>query len=92
MNDLILYSTSACHLCESAVRLLGSMPELRRRPWRVVDIADDEALLERYGKRIPVLACCERERDWPFNADDVVDLMACARFPPSEARPVRPAS
>ena len=72
--ELTLYSTSGCHLCESASRLLASMPELVRHPVAVVDIADDEALLARYGTRIPVLACRGREIGWPFNADDVLEL------------------
>ena len=50
------------------------MPELVRHPVAVVDIADDEALLARYGTRIPVLACRGREIGWPFNADDVLEL------------------
>jgi hypothetical protein len=76
VNELVLYSTHACHLCELAQTLLRSMPELRRRPCAVVDIAEDESLVARYGARIPVLALADRELDWPFNADDVLDLIA----------------
>jgi hypothetical protein len=75
VSELVLYSTDGCHLCESAMRLLASMPELVRRPWSVVDIADDDTLLERYGTRIPVLAFQGRELGWPFNADDVLALI-----------------
>jgi hypothetical protein len=75
VSELVLYSTDGCHLCESAIRLLASMPELVRCPWSVVDIADDDTLLERYGTRIPVLAFEARELGWPFNADDVVALI-----------------
>jgi len=72
----MLYSTSACHLCERAVLLLASMPELKRIPWAVVDIADDDELLRRYGMRIPVLVAGVTELAWPFNADDVTELIA----------------
>ncbi len=63
---LLLYTTSGCHLCEQAEALLqcaGALVEM-------VEIADDEALLERYGMRIPVLRHRETDRElgWPFDA------------------------
>ena len=77
IKSLILYSTSACHLCERAQRLLASMPELRFVAVDVVDIADDAALLARYGLSIPVLANASgAELAWPFNADDIVQLVS----------------
>jgi hypothetical protein len=76
MNEsLLLFSTGACSLCERAEALLRSMPELARVTVDVVDIADDETLLERYGASIPVLAAGERQIVWPFNADDVIELL-----------------
>jgi glutaredoxin len=74
-QSLTLYSTDGCHLCERAQRLLRSMPELRRTTLDVVDIADDEVLFERYGLTIPVLVAGPRELTWPFNADDVLELL-----------------
>jgi hypothetical protein len=74
-TNLVLYSTSACHLCEEAERLLG--------PWvaaglriRVDDISDSDALFACYGLTIPVLKRCDTgaELNWPFDAD------AIARF------------
>ncbi|RAR59676.1 glutaredoxin-like protein DUF836 [Onishia taeanensis] len=51
---LTLYTTLGCHLCEELetwLALLGpETPALRR-----IEIADDAALLQRYGERIPVL-------------------------------------
>ncbi len=69
---LLLYATKSCHLCEAAQTLLraaGAAAEY-------VDIAQDEALLERYGMRIPVLCRVDSgaELDWPF------DAAALARF------------
>ena len=63
---LLLYTTSGCHLCEQAEALLQSAGA----PVETVEIADDEALLERYGVRIPVLRHRETggELDWPFDA------------------------
>ena len=75
-KSLILYSTGGCHLCERAEALLRSMPELRDVPVDVIDIADDAALLERYGRSIPVVATASGDTiAWPFNADDVLDLV-----------------
>ena len=77
-RTLILYSTPACHLCERAIELLRSMPELSQLTVDEVDISCDAPLLERYGRRIPVLARATsgRELDWPFNADDVIEWLA----------------
>ncbi len=80
MRQLLLYSTSACHLCERAMALLASMPELSRYQLTLVDIAAEDALVERYGTRIPVLVLpnptsAQGELDWPFNADQVLALL-----------------
>ena len=79
--SLILYSTSACHLCEQAEGLLqalqGARPELR---WRTVDIAEDDALFARYGCSIPVLkraARSARELAWPFDLQGLVEFLEC---------------
>jgi len=51
------------------------MPELSRTPIVEIDVATDDALVHRYGARIPVVTCGTRELAWPFNADDVLALM-----------------
>src|SRR5262245_60609045 len=80
MATLTLYSTSGCHLCERALELLRSMPELARHTVIEVDVALDAAALARYGARIPVIAFRSGvEIDWPFNADDVVAALDRAR-------------
>lgn len=77
IKSLILYSTEGCHLCESAERLLRSMPELRRMTVDVVDIVNDATLFARYGTSIPVVATEGGvELAWPFNADDVLRLLS----------------
>jgi len=61
---LVLYGTSACHLCEQAERLIEREVGL---PVEWIEIVDDALLLERYGIRIPVLrAESGVELDWPF--------------------------
>jgi glutaredoxin len=72
---LTLYSTQACQLCDRALELLGSMPELVHVELDVVDIALDDELLSRYERQIPVLRGPQGEIAWPFNADDVLAIL-----------------
>jgi hypothetical protein len=71
-----LFGTLGCHLCEVAEALLmpfvehGLLVEL-------VDIGDDEAQVDIYGLRIPVLRRCDSgaELNWPFDADQVAAFL-----------------
>ncbi len=65
----LLYSTGSCHLCEQAEALLAALPLPQTIAVDVVDISDDDALLQRYGHRIPVLASAHGdELAWPFDS------------------------
>ncbi|SDK82627.1 Glutaredoxin-like domain [Modicisalibacter muralis] len=55
MNRLRLYTTLGCHLCERLEAKLARLGVAGIKLERI-DIADDEALVARYGERIPVLA------------------------------------
>ncbi|MDX1736141.1 MAG: glutaredoxin family protein [Halioglobus sp.] len=73
MTTYILYGTSGCHLCEVAHDMIeqavraGADCELQE-----VDIADSDALFERYGVLIPVLAGPQGEElRWPFSAEQL---------------------
>lgn len=70
MPNLILYGTQGCHLCEVAEQLIAATLDLPAVSVELVDIADDDLLVERYGVRIPVLAESKsgRELDWPFES------------------------
>ncbi len=76
MVRLVLYSTSACHLCEQALVLLRSLPA---SAWilEVVDISESDTLFERYGLTIPVLRREDTgaELNWPFDGQDVARLL-----------------
>lgn len=69
---LILYSTEGCHLCEEALALYQAAG--KTAALRVVDIAFDDALFERYGVTIPVLSLqnndgsVDNELGWPFDS------------------------
>jgi len=72
---LTLYGTVGCHLCDQAEALLRQAAAARRVEWRYVDIADDDALVERYGTRIPVLINTRGlELGWPFSLLDIIRL------------------
>lgn len=77
MPLLKLFHTGACHLCEQARALIENLPceDIRLEE---VDIAESEELFQRYGLSIPVLRHCrsERELNWPFTAEDVLELLA----------------
>lgn len=75
---LWLYGTSACHLCEEAIAVLQAMPTLAGWELEWIDIAAEEALVARYGLRIPVLARpeLEVELDWPFDTAAVLALVS----------------
>lgn len=78
---LLLYSTSHCHLCEQAQVILGEVCSANGITVREVEIADDEALLDRYGLRIPVVAIKStgEELNWPFDQADVMTLLRAVK-------------
>lgn len=71
--ELTLYSTLGCHLCEQAEALLAELAATEPLHWQVVDIADSDALMDRYEMRIPVLLSEGASDDlgWPFSLDDL---------------------
>ena len=73
MKKLFLYTTKGCHLCELAKEQIYPLLENFTLQMVEVDIADDEALLEKYGVRIPVikLDMIEEDLGWPFDSQDV---------------------
>ncbi len=75
--ELIFYTTSNCHLCELAEALLVNTPMPEPIPVDVVDIAQSEALVERYGTRIPVLHRQDtgEELGWPFTQAQLLTFL-----------------
>ena len=71
--ELIFYTTEACELCEQAEAVLINTPLATPVAVEAVDISESEALVERYGLRIPVLQRSDTraELNWPFNSSDV---------------------
>lgn len=70
LNRFVLYSTSACHLCDKALAILNELHEqmltlakeqdfVLNEPSiytvKLFDIAENDKLIDAYGTRIPVL-------------------------------------
>ena len=74
-KQLYLYSTSHCHLCELAHALILQAADSSNI--KLIEIADDKALLAEYGLRIPVLSRIDTnaELNWPFNLVDITILL-----------------
>jgi hypothetical protein len=69
MRHFLLMSTSGCHLCDQAIEIIITSLDPGLHSVDEVDIALDDALVERYGVRIPVLVdeTSGVELGWPFD-------------------------
>lgn len=78
-NAFVLYSTSACHLCDQAEAIISSAFLDGSSHFKKVDITDSESLYERYGWHIPVLwsVATEQELFWPFDELAVKQFAGC---------------
>lgn len=70
-----LLGTKGCHLCDVAERMVRRLaPECGVRI-EYVDIAEDEALVEEFGMRIPVVrsvTASVQVLGWPFEEEDFI--------------------
>ena len=78
VSALVLYGTSACHLCEIAEEMLESYrkntPNIR---YSSCDISESDELFSRYGLKIPVLQNASGEElCWPFSVGDLQQFLA----------------
>ena len=83
MYQLDLMTTEGCHLCDDAVAILQLGLEPDEAEVDLVDIVYDEALMERYATRIPVLVdrVSGGELDWPFDGQRLAQfLQNCAQL------------
>ncbi len=72
---LKLFTTSYCHLCETAKSILLSLEQTQH--FSQVDISDNDNLIEIYGHRIPVLQRTDTlaELNWPFTTNDIMTFL-----------------
>lgn len=74
--SIYLYTTSACHLCELAEELvLATLPS---KTILMVEISEDDALISKYGEKIPVLYRNDTNTElcWPFSTADIQIFLA----------------
>jgi hypothetical protein len=71
-----LFGTLGCHLCELAEAQVMPLVE-HGLLVELVDIADHDALFERYRLSIPVLRRVDSgaELEWPFDTEQVVAFL-----------------
>lgn len=71
--QLHLYSTAHCHLCELAQSLLK---ELAIESVEIIEIANNDELLEKYGTLIPVLKRLDTHAllNWPFDSGQILQF------------------
>ncbi len=76
MTELILFTTSGCHLCEEAEQMLYALQSSHDFSLVKTDIADSNELIELYGIRIPVVRneAIQQEIGWPFQPEDITSL------------------
>ena len=77
MKQLVLYTTSHCHLCEQAEALLITLKGQYEINWLPIEISTDDKLTEKYGISIPVIKRVDNqtELNWPFTENDIVMLI-----------------
>ena len=79
-RTLILYSTPACHLCETALALVSPITQAQAVTIEEVDISESDELVDRYGIRIPVFRFRDGEEElgWPFSEQQFRDFLGQA--------------
>ena len=78
MKKLYFYTTECCHLCEDAENLLRSLVGVASFECEVIDIAESDQLIAKYGTKIPVLQDSNTgdEQCWPFTAEQFIEWMS----------------
>ena len=73
---LKLYTTSHCHLCETALKLV--LQQCKAEQVALIEIADNPNLMDVYGTRIPVLQREDTldELYWPFDALQLSEFLS----------------
>jgi hypothetical protein len=74
-RSVVLYERAGCHLCEEVCVLLDAM--LGEGAYERVDIDTDDALILRYGFRVPVVSVDGIDRlEAPMTEGDLRVLLA----------------
>jgi uncharacterized membrane protein/glutaredoxin len=87
MMQVTLYSKRECPLCDEARRQLKELQSQFSHELYEIDIATDEALLNKYSEKVPVVKVGAYTLQAPFEAVDLQVALAAAKDSPSAERP-----
>lgn len=62
-------------MCDEALNMVFESDQLSGHILDVVDIMSDAELFHRMAQKIPVVQVGDHELDWPFTAQQIVDLV-----------------
>ena len=80
-EEIILYTTFGCHLCEQVEAMIFALNEKKNltKTHEVIafDIIDDEKILEEYRTTIPVLKnrTTNEKLFWPFSFEELEEWL-----------------
>jgi len=74
LKEVILVTGKDCHLCEQAKDLLTEMQE-DQLIFIEKDVYSKRDYLDKYWDKIPVILFKDLELLWPFNKDNIRDLL-----------------
>ena len=77
MTQIILYTTTGCHLCNIAKRLLFKANQ--QIPFDIIntEISNDRILVFIYGESIPVIEFENvKQLNWPFKLGDIISNLS----------------
>jgi len=80
MQQIRLYTTLGCHLCEQAQNMFLYLADKdveinKNYSLELVEISDSNQLIEDYGVRIPVLKKNGQELAWPFSLEELINWL-----------------
>ncbi|MFL2701684.1 MAG: glutaredoxin family protein [Gammaproteobacteria bacterium] len=74
MKEVILVTGKDCHLCEQAKDLLNELQE-DQLIFIEKDVYSKRDYLDKYWDKIPVILFKDLELLWPFNQENIKDLL-----------------
>ncbi len=73
---ITLFTTAGCHLCDLAFEQLQTLQQQIPIQINSVEIGDDDALVAKYGVKIPVVkASNNAELGWPFELSELLAFL-----------------
>ena len=74
MKEVILVTGKDCHLCEQAKDMLVGLHE-DQIIFTEKDVYSKRDYLDKYWDKIPVILLEDKELFWPFNEDNIKDIL-----------------